>query len=300
MKILLSGSSGLIGSALRPLLTSAGHSVIRLVRGPISTERDSVAWDSACRQIDLTGVGELDAAIHLAGETVAQRWTTESKRLIRDSRTTGTRLLCESMAALPSPPRIIVCASATGIYGNRNDEWLDESSSPGTGFLASVCREWEMAAHPALEQGIRVAHLRFGIVLTRHGGALAKMLPVFRLGLGGRIGDGAQFWSWVALDDVLGVIQHLLSKDVPSGPVNVVSPNPVTNEEFTRTLGHVLNRPTPFPIPRAMVALLLGEMGREGLLASFRIRPQRLLESGYRFLFPELEPALRGVLGKER
>lgn len=299
MKILLSGASGLIGSALGPVLSRSNHSVIKLVRASALGETSPAIWNPSSGQIDLGRAEEIDAVIHLAGETVAQRWTSHAKRRIRESRVDGTRLLCETIARLPRPPKAILCASATGIYGDRGDAWVDEDSSPGEGFLPAVCRDWEAATVPALDNGIRVVHLRFGVVLTARGGALKKMLPAFRFGLGGRIGDGTQFWSWVTLDDVLGAIQHALFNPSLSGPFNVVSPNPVTNGEFTEILGRVLNRSTPFPVPRAVIGLVFGEMGREALLSSFRVRPKRLLEAGYRFLFPDLEIALRHTL-KER
>jgi uncharacterized protein (TIGR01777 family) len=209
-------------------------------------------------------------------------------------------LLADALARLPQPPKVLVSASATGFYGDRGDEWLDESSASGQGFLAEVVRDWETASAPATASGIRVVHLRFGLVLAGNGGALAKMLPVFRRGLGGRIADGRAYWSWLALPDVLGVIHHSLKDSTLSGVLNAVSPNPVTNEEFTRTLGRVLRRPTIFPVPRAAVELLFGEMGREALLASFRVRPGRLLDSNFVFQFAGLEPALRHVLGRHR
>lgn len=220
------------------------------------------------------------------------------KRRIRDSRVSGTRLLSEALAKLPTPPKVLVCASATGFYGDRGEEWLDERSAPGRGFLAEVCQEWEAAAKPARERGIRVVPLRIGIVLTPKGGALARMLPPFRFGLGGRLGDGRAYWSWVTLDDLLEAIQRALADTSLQGPVNVVSPNPVTNAEFTRILGRVLKRPTILPVPRFAVESIFGEMGREAILASFRVKPAKLIESGFRFRFPDLESALRHLLGR--
>jgi uncharacterized protein (TIGR01777 family) len=269
---------------------------MRLTRGSAGSAPATATWNPDTGQIDLGRAGDIDAVIHLAGETIAQRWTPKTKQRIRDSRVEGTRLLAETLATMPAPPKVLVCASATGFYGDRGEEWLDEKSAPGAGFLADVCQEWEQAAQPARERGIRVVHLRIGIVLTPKGGALAKMLPSFRLGLGGRLGDGRAYWSWIALDDLLEAIQHAFADASVHGPVNVVSPNPVTNAEFTKTLGRVLNRPTILPVPRFAVDLLFGEMGREAILPSFRVKPAKLTEAGFRFGFPDLEPALRHLL----
>jgi uncharacterized protein (TIGR01777 family) len=287
---------------LAPVLSANGHEVVRLIRAPSpATEAGSLAtWDPGAGQIDLTRAGNLDGVVHLAGETIAQRWTPAAQRRIRDSRVAGTRLLCDALAKLSPPPRVLVCASATGFYGNRGEEWLDERSAPGHGFLAETCQQWEASAHPARARGIRVVHLRMGIVLAPRGGALAKMLPAFRFGFGGPLGDGRAYWSWIALEDLLEVILSALSNEPIEGPVNGVSPNPVTNAEFSRTLGRVLRRPTLFAVPRFAVEWLFGEMGREALLASFRVRPAKLIETGFRFRFPELELALRRVLGKTR
>jgi hypothetical protein len=296
MNILITGASGLIGSALSPALEAGGHRVIKLVRGAGAEVASVAIWEPAAGRVDLSRTGTLDAVVHLAGESIAQRWTPEVKRRIRDSRVQGTRLLCAALAQLASPPKVLVCASATGFYGDRGDEWLDESSLSGQGFLAEVCREWEAASAPAAARGIRVAHLRLGLVLTSKGGALAKMLPSFRLGLGGRLGDGRGYWSWITLDDLLDVIHHALTNEALRGAVNAVSPNPVTNAEFTHTLGCLLRRPTILPLPRLAVELALGEMGREAMLASFRVRPGKLIEAGFDFQFPELAPALRHLL----
>ena len=298
MNILVSGASGLVGSALVPFLTAGGHTVVKLTRQSEPDAGPSAMWNPAAGQIDLSRAGRIDAVVHLAGESVAQRWTPEAKRRIRESRVSGTRLLAEALAGLPQPPKTLVCASATGFYGDRGDEWLDESSTQGRGFLAEVVRDWETAAAPVAERGIRVVHLRFGIVLAPNGGALKKMLPAFRVGLGGRIANGRAYWSWIALDDVLGVIHHALTNVSLHDVVNAVTPDSATNEDFTRTLGRVLNRPTMFPVPRFAVELLFGEMGREALLASFRVKPVRLLEGGFKFAFPDLEPALRHLLGR--
>jgi hypothetical protein len=236
--------------------------------------------------------------VHLAGENIAGRWTREKKTRIRESRVRGTRLLSTTLAGLPRPPKVLVCASATGYYGNRGEEVLDESSPGGSGFLAGVCRDWEEAAIPAAEKGIRVVNLRFGIVLTAQGGALAKMLPAFRLGLGGKLGNGQQYWSWIVIDDLLSIIERALNREDLSGPINTVSPHPVTNQDFTRTLGAVLRRPNFFTVPASAVRLLFGEMGEEALLSSARVNPALLERVGFNFRFPTLELALRHLLEK--
>ena len=265
------------------------------MRGPASSA-SAATWNPEARQIDLSRAGNIDAVVHLAGANIAQRWTPEVKRRIRDSRVEGTQLLSGALAKLPTPPKVLVCASATGFYGNRGEEWLDERSAPGHGFLADTCQEWEAAADAARATGIRVVHLRLGIVLTPNGGALAKMLPAFRLGIGGRLGDGRAYWSWIVLDDLIEAILHALVTESLKGPVNAVSPNPITNSVLTETLGHVLRRPAILPVPRFALELLFGEMAREAMLASFRVKPSRLLETGFQFRFPELEPALRHLL----
>jgi uncharacterized protein len=240
----------------------------------------------------------LDAVVHLAGEPIAGRWTARKKKRIRESRLGGTRQLCEALANLKRPPRVLVSASAIGYYGNRGTEPLHEDSTPGTGFLADVCRGWEAATSPATEAGIRVVNLRLGIVLSGDGGALTKMLWPFRMGVGGIVGDGRQFWSWVAIEDVIGVIHYALSTEWARGPMNVVSPNSVTNQEFTKTLGHVLGRPTIFPMPGLAARVVFGEMAEALLLASARVQPIRLEGSGYRFRFPVLETTLRHLVLK--
>jgi uncharacterized protein len=298
MNVLVTGASGLIGSALCESLTASGQRVLPLRRTSARDAAGDPVWDPATGHINLSGAEPLYAAVHLAGAPIAQRWTDDTKRQIRDSRVKGTSLLCAGIAQLAQPPRVLVCASAIGFYGDRGDEWLAEQSPAGTGFLAEVCQEWEAAAAPASELGIRVIHLRLGIVLSEKGGALRKMLPVFKLGLGGRLGEGPAWWSWIALDDVVGAIHHILTNDSLQGPVNVVTPNPVTNADFAKTLGRVLVRPAVLPVPRFAVEKLLGEMGREALLASTRVLPAKLDESGFQFRFPDLELALRYLLGK--
>ncbi|HWP35888.1 MAG TPA: TIGR01777 family oxidoreductase [Thermodesulfobacteriota bacterium] len=297
MRVLVSGSTGFIGSALVPVLEARGDTVVRLVRRPPRPGEAAVAWDPQAGRLDPAGLEGFDAVVHLAGENVAAgRWTAERKRRIRDSRVEGTRLLCEGLARLTRPPQVLVAASAIGYYGDRGAEWLTEESPPGTGFLAEVARAWEGATEPAADRGIRVVRLRIGVVLSPAGGALARMLPLFRRGLGGRIGSGRQYLSWIALPDLTGAVAHVLGPAGPAGPVNAVAPNPVTNAEFAETLGRVLGRPARLPAPAALLRLALGEMADEMLLASARVQPARLLATGYRFRYPELEPALRALL----
>ena len=302
MNILVTGSTGLVGSALLPFLTAGGNRVARLVRSrtrPAKSDIPEIQWDPAVGSMDLSGLDEFDAVVHLAGESIAEgKWTPAKKASIRDSRVKGTTLLCQSLAQLQQPPKVLVCASAIGYYGDRGDEILDEGSSPGKGFLSEVCKDWEAAAQPAVKKGIRVVQHRLGMILSPSGGALAKMLPPFRMGVGGIIGSGKQYMSWIALDDVLGTIHHALLSDGLAGPVNTTSPHPVTNREFTKTLGRVLGRPTVFPMPEFAARLAFGEMADELLLASTRVEPARLLGSRYSFRFPQLEEALRHLLGK--
>ncbi len=286
MKVLVSGSTGFIGSALVDFLKEQGHEIVLLVRtAPVSSEA-AVFWDPALGVIDAAGLEGLEAAVHLSGESIAQgRWTRAKKARIRDSRVASTRLLCESLARLKPPPGVLVCASAIGYYGNRGEEFLDEGSPSGNDFLAEVCRAWEAATAPAAGAGARVVNVRFGAVLGMGAGVLAGMLPVFKLGLGGIIGNGRQFVSWVALDDAIGAIDHALATESLEGPVNVVAPHPVTNYTFTKTLGEVLGRPTLFHMPRFVVRMALGEMADALLLASQRVEPRKLANAGYSFKY---------------
>lgn len=300
MRIAITGSSGLIGTALVRELADAGHDVTRVIRPGTRMERgpSAVVWDPAAGEIDAAGLERHDAVIHLAGESVAGWWTERKKARIRESRVQGTLLLARTLAALRRPPRALLSASAAGYYGNRPPaEPVDEGSPPGTGFLAEVAVAWEAATRPAEEAGIRVAHLRTGVVLSGRGGALAVMLPFFRLGLGGRIGSGEQILSWIALSDATRAIRHLLENDASAGPFNLTAPDAVANAEFVRTLGRVLRRPTILAIP-SFALRFLGEMAEEMLLSGARVVPQRLRESGFRFAFPELEGALRHELGR--
>lgn len=299
MNILVTGSSGLVGSALVPSLKQEGHTVTRLVRSAPAAGEKAVTWDPEKGQLSAAALDGMDAVVHLAGENIAAgRWNAERKARIRDSRVKGTRLLSDTLARLERPPRVLVSASAIGYYGSRGDEVLTEESHLGGGFLAEVCRDWEEAATPAARHGIRVVLLRYGVIFSGHGGALAKMLMPFRLGLGGRIGDGRQYVSWLALDDAVGAVHHALATEALAGPVNAVAPHPVTNAEFTRILGRVLGRPTVFPMPAFAARLAFGEMADELLLASQRVKPARLLDTNYPFRFPDLEGALRHLLGK--
>jgi uncharacterized protein (TIGR01777 family) len=300
MKIVVSGSSGLLGSALLPFLTTGGHSVVRLVRSGAAADANTLRWDPEHATIDAAGLEGVDAVVHLAGENIGTgRWTAAKKARIYGSRVDGTNVLVRALLGLARPPQLLIAASAIGYYGNRGDDVVDEDSAPGAGFLTDLCRDWEAATRPAVERGIRVVNLRFGIVLSPTGGALANLLPPFRLGLGGPLGSGAQYMSWVAGDDAIGAVLHALATPALCGPVNVVAPNPATNREFATTLGRVLSRPAFLPLPAVAVKLLFGEMGEELLLGSTRVAPRRLEESRYVFRFPDLEGALRHLLGRE-
>jgi len=298
MRVAITGASGLIGTALVPFLTAGGHEVLRLVRRKPGT-KDEARWDPERGDIDRAALAGLDAVVHLAGANLAQgRWTAARKAELRASRVGPTRLLAETLAGLPRPPEVLVTSSAIGYYGDRGDSWLDEGSEPGSDFLGRLVVEWEGASEPAARAGIRVVRLRSGMVLTPRGGVLGRMLFPFKAGVGGVLGSGKQYMSWIAIDDLLGVVRHALTTAALAGPVNAVAPAPVTNREFTKTLGRVLGRPTLLPAPAFALRLAFGEMADAAVLASARVRPERLLRSGYRFLFPDLEAALRHVLGQ--
>lgn len=295
LRVAVTGASGLIGTQLCAFLGTGGHRVDRLVRreaGP-----GEIRWDPAARKIDHAALEGVDAVIHLAGENVGQRWTPAHKAAVMKSRVDGTRTIAEALARLDRKPRIFVSASAVGYYGDTGDTLVDESAPNGTGFLAEVCRAWEESADPARAAGIKVVHPRIGVVLSGSGGALAEMRTPFSLGVGGPIGGGRQWFPWIAMDDTVGALHHLLYAGL-EGPVNVVSPAPVTQAEFARVLGKVLRRPAFLPLPGVAVKALFGEMGEGVLLAGQRVAPRRLLDSGYRFLRPDLEQALRFELGK--
>ncbi len=295
--IAITGASGLVGSSLTALLLSGGHRVVRLVRRKPTSESE-VQWD-ADSGIDPATLQGIDAVVHLAGESLASgRWTRKKMAAIRDSRVEGTRHLAAALANMDRPPSVLVSASAIGYYGDRGEEPITESGSPGSGFLADVVRDWENATAPASDAGVRVCLARLGVVLSPTGGALKTMLPAFKLGGGGPIGNGKQMFSWVSLDDAVGAILHMLFTPEVSGPVNVTSPNAVTNRDFARTLGRVLRRPAFMPLPGFAARAVFGKMADEILLSGANIVPQRLRDTGYAFLDPDLEPALRRLLGR--
>lgn len=297
-RIAVTGASGLIGRRLTTFLADNGHRVDALVRRDPRPGTTEIRWDPAGGDVDIKALEGVDVVVHLAGEKIADgRWTAARKAAIRDSRVLGTALLSEGLANLTRPPRVFIAASAIGYYGDRGEEPLTEDSPAGKGFLPDVCRAWEATTRPARQAGIRVVNLRFGMVLAAEGGALAKMLTPFKLGLGGKIGSGRQYMSWIGLGDLVGVIHHLISDEELCGPVNAVSPNPVTNAEFTKTLGRLLRRPTILPLPATVVRVLFGEMGRDLLLASARVLPSKLAQSEFAFQYPRLQAALRAELG---
>jgi uncharacterized protein (TIGR01777 family) len=303
MKVIVTGSTGLVGRALVKSLLSDGHEVTRLVRGGAQEFRApgtaAVRWDPERGEIDAAGLEGHDAAVHLAGEPIGEgRWDDEKKRRILESRVKGTRLIAEALAGLSAKPRALVSASAVGFYGDRGDEVMREESASGADFLSEVCREWEKATLAASQAGIRVVHVRIGVVLDAEGGALPRMLTPFKLGLGGRVGSGRQYMSWITLEDLVGVIRRAVEDESLRGPVNAVAPRPVTNEEFTKALGRVLGRPTIFAMPAFAARLAFGEMADALLLSGARVEPARLQEAGHQFRHAEIEGALRSVLGK--
>jgi uncharacterized protein (TIGR01777 family) len=296
MKIVVSGSTGLIGSNLTPALAAKGHDVVLLVRRRPSAGERVLAWDPDAGTIDRPGLEGADAVIHLAGENVFGRWSPAKKQRIRDSRVQGTRIVSDVIAGLTRRPALLLAASAIGYYGDRGDEALTEQSAPGEDFLAQVARDWEAATAPAKQAGIRVVNMRFGVVLTPTKGALAMMLPPFRLGLGGPVGSGNQYLSWIALDDAINAILHLLDTPTLAGPVNLTAPTPVTNREFAKTLGKVLGRPAVVTVPIFALRMAFGTDGAAMLLSGQRVLPARLLASGFRFSNDAVEPALRYLL----
>jgi hypothetical protein len=294
MRIGVTGASGFLGQRLVPALHAARHQVVRIGRGPDA----DVRWNPSAGTIDASGCAGIDAVVHLAAANVGERWTPAHRREIRDSRVLGTALMAHTAAALTPRPRVLVCASAVGIYGNAGDVVLDESSPPGGDFLAEVGRAWESAAEPARYAGIRTVHLRFGVVLSRQGGALARMLPVFLLGGGGRLASGRQWMSWISMEDAVGAVRFALERESLVGAVNAVAPSPVTNAEFTETLARVVRRPALFPVPAFALNLMFGEMAQGTLLASQRVLPRQLLAAGYAFQHSTLEPALRAAVNE--
>ena len=296
MKVAIAGASGLVGSALIPRLENESIEVTRLVRE--SPKPGEIEWHPNQDTIKPDRLKGFDAIINLAGENIAEgRWTDEKKRKIHDSRVYGTHLLSEAMAKVDPKPQVFLCASATGIYGDRGDEILSEQSESGGGFLAGVCREWEQATEPASKAGVRVVNLRFGPILAAEGGMMAKMLTPFKMGMGGKIGSGKQYISWVAIDDVVNAMKLALKDESTRGPLNIVAPNPVTNEVLTKTLGHVLNRPTALAMPAFAARLAFGEMADEMLLVSQRVVPKKLTEARFEFRYPNLESALKEYVG---
>jgi hypothetical protein len=296
MRILISGASGLIGRALTERLRSAGDTVLALVRRQPEASKGEIEWDPDVWVLDSARLLGLDAVVHLAGKPIASRWTEDSKKAIRDSRVRGTRMLAEVVSQLPTRPKVFISASAVGFYGSRGDEVLDETSARGQGFLADVCCQWEEAVAAARDAGIRTVQLRTGLVLSRKGGMLARVLQAFKLGAGGVVGTGRQWMSWISLVDATAAIQHAIGTAELSGPVNLTAPQPVAHAEFTRTLGKVLGRPTLVPLPAFAVKLLFGEMGDELLLTGQKALPRKLLASGFHFAHPDLESALRWEL----
>ena len=298
MKILISGASGFVGSALVARLRNTGHTPVPLVRANPDPAKSRYQWNVATGVIDPRALDGADAIVHLAGENVGDgRWTAAKKRRIRDSRVDATQRLCEHLASLDPRPPALIASSAIGFYGDTADETVVETNRPGNGFLADVCSSWEDATTPARDAGIRVVNVRTGVVLGR-GGPLAKMLLPFKACLGGTIGSGRQYMSWISIDDIAAVLHHAIDSSDMQGPLNGVSPHPLTNRDFTKTLGKVLHRPTVLPLPAFMARLVFGEMADELLLTSTRVSAERLLESGFEFRHPELEEALRAVLGR--
>ncbi len=295
MRVAISGASGLVGTALRKKLEQADHKIIPMVRKQSSGEE--IFWNPSSGRIDTQMFESIDVVVHLAGESIAEgRWNSEKKQRIRDSRVKGTALIADTIAGLTNKPKVFVCASAIGFYGDGRTESMDESAGPGDGFLADVCKEWEAACKPAISAGIRTVQTRFGVILSKDGGALSKMLFPFKMGGGGIVGSGNQVWSWISIDDTIGAIVHAIENESVSGPINVTAPNASTNAEFTKSLGHVLGRPTLVPLPAFAARLVLGEMADALLLASSRVIPKKLEETGYKFQHEHLEPALRHLL----
>ncbi len=296
MKIAISGASGLIGSRVAHRLTAGGHRIYRLVRRPVRDHESEIHWHAKQGRIDRDGLKEMDVVVHLAGKPIATLWTEKNKREIFESRQTGTRLIAETLAELKEGPRLLISASATGYYGDTGEAGRTEEDGPGEGFLADVCREWEAAADPAREAGLRVVHPRFGVVLASEGGMLPKMLPAFRIGLGAVVGDGSQQMSWVHIEDAARALEHMLAEESLAGPVNVTSPEPVRNDVFTRELAGRLDHEPRLKLPAGLLKLASGGMAEEMLLASSRVLPERLKESGFRFSYPELSSALRDLV----
>ncbi|MCF8045625.1 MAG: TIGR01777 family oxidoreductase [Desulfarculaceae bacterium] len=298
LNVLVSGGSGVIGSQLVPYLRAGGHRVIRLVRRRPAPGSDEMYWDPGKGELDLEGAGPIDAVINLNGANIARRWTPSGKREILASRVNPTLLLARKIAELDTKPSVFLTSSAVGFYGDREDEMITEDAPKASGFMSKVCTDWEKAAMPAVDAGVRTCFLRIGVVLTPAGGALARMVPFYKAGLGGRIGDGKQAMSWISMDDTLGAVHHALFDDRLSGPVNLTAPAPVTNRVFARSLSTVLSRPGRIRVPERLVKLLWGEMGYEVLLSGAAVMPEKLLATEYRFIHSHLDDALSHVLGR--
>ncbi|MFI8290827.1 TIGR01777 family protein [Streptomyces sp. ms191] len=293
-RVAVTGASGLIGTALVRSLRADGHDVLRLVRRPAQAA-DEVEWDPARLHVDTAGLVGVDAVVHLAGAGVGERrWNEEYRKEIRDSRVLGTTAIAQALASLAEPPKVLVCGTALGYYGDTGSRAVDESAPAGEGFLPSVCVEWEAAAAPAEEAGIRVAYARTGLVVAREGGAWGRLFPIFRAGVGGRMGDGSQYWSFISLHDEVAALRHLIDTDSVSGPVNLTAPEPVTNREVTAAMGRVLHRPTLFTVPASALRAVLGDFAQD-VLGSQRVLPARLLESGFDFAFPTIDDAIRAA-----
>jgi len=297
VKILITGATGFIGTALSERLKSSGHQIAVLTRSGPAPSENRFAWNPDIGVLDIRALRDIDTVVHLAGENIgAKRWTPDYKRQIADSRIKSTALLVDSISRLDHRPCVLISASAIGYYGNRGDELLTETSGPGVGFLSELCREWEAAAQKATALGLRVVCLRTGMVLSRSGGTLERMLPMFKLGLGGTFGSGNQYWSWIALDDMVRAVEFAVLNDRLTGPVNIVSPNPVTNAGFTKTLAQLLHRPALFPVPAPILRLALGEMADNLILSSQRVEPKRLADEHFAFDCPTLESALAAAI----
>ncbi len=300
MKIAITGSSGLVGSNLIPLLKANGDDVIRIKRANLEKGETDIDWSLEKGSWENTNENDFTGIVHLAGENIASgRWTKERKERIRISRVNGTKRLCNKILNLTTKPKVLVCASAIGFYGDRGDETVNEESTKGYGFLSDVCKEWEEATKQASDAGIRVVNLRFGMILSNKGGALTKMLFPFKLGMGGKVGNGMQYMSWITIDDVINVINHALTSNSLVGAVNAVSPDAVPNHIFTKALGSALGRPTLFPMPAFAARLAFGEMADELLLSSIRVKPDKLVKAGYQFKYPDIKGALNHLLQKE-
>jgi uncharacterized protein (TIGR01777 family) len=296
LRIAITGATGFLGTALGRHLRAAGHSVVSITRSTVGTRPEAVHWNPERGELDPAALEGIDALIHLAGENIAQRWTDAAKREIRESRVRSTKLIARVLGAMQRPPRVWLSGSAVGIYGNRGTELLDESSGPGKGFLADIVQAWEGATEAAHRGDVRVVHLRSGLVLDAHGGALPKMLPPFRIGLGGKIGSGEQMMSWIERGDWVRAVEKLLRSPLVKGPVNLVAPTPVSNAEFSAALGRVLGKPAMLTVPEFAIRLALGQMGEEVLLAGQRVVPTRLLGAGYSFAHETIDAALGAAL----